>query len=231
MPRENSMLREPVCQRGSSITGLYIASLYEIEENLVSGFEWKNNSTNSLEKVDLGASETLFSMIWGVIFELKDRNKLIFDFIERCYVEPCNATHPGHAAPPEVCCSSLACCSPWACCSLLGMMLPLGMLLPPGRASQFWACCSPRGMLVHSGHAAPPGHAGQFWACCSPRGMLVPSEHPAAPRACSSPGGKASSQANRFKAGNFCSSSFYFSKKGDGLGGVKFRHKLALKGF
>ncbi len=138
MPRENSMHREPVCQRGSSITGLYIA--YEIGENLVSVFERKNNSTYGLKKVDLGVSETLFSMIWGVIFKLKDRNKLIFDFVEHCHVEPFNATHPGHAAPPEVWCSSLACCSPWLCCSLLGMLLPLGMLPP---------CCSPRGMLVN----------------------------------------------------------------------------------
>jgi hypothetical protein len=61
--------------RVSSITGLYI-SLYEIEENLVSGIEWKNNSTYSLNKVDLGASETLFSMICGIIFQLKDKNKL-----------------------------------------------------------------------------------------------------------------------------------------------------------
>ncbi len=131
--------------------------------------------------IDLGASETLFSTIWGVIFELKDRNKLIFDFIERCYVEPFNATHPGHAALPGHAVPFWACCFPWA-------------------------CCYPRGMLVNSGHAAPPpGHAGQFWACCYPgaclsilgmllpRGMLVASGHPAAPWACSSPCRKASS--------------------------------------
>ena len=92
-----------------------------------------------MKKVDLGASETLFSMIWGVIFELKDRNKLIFDFMECCYVKAFNATHPGHAAPPEV-----------------QYAAPLWHAALPGHAAPFWACCfpwaccSPRGMLVNS---------------------------------------------------------------------------------
>jgi hypothetical protein len=49
----------------------------------------------------MGVPETL-------IFEFEAKNKLILDFVERCYVE------------------SFLCCSP------LGLLLPLGTLLPLG---------------------------------------------------------------------------------------------------
>jgi hypothetical protein len=90
----------------------------------------KNNSTYSVKKVNLGASETLHSMICL---------KLIFDFMECCYVKAFNATHPGHAAPPEVQYAA----PPWHAAL-------------PGHAAPFWACCfhwaccSPWGMLVNS---------------------------------------------------------------------------------
>ncbi len=50
--------------------------------------------------VDVGESEILRINDMGVTFELRARNNLIFEFMENCYVEPFNATHPGYTAPP-----------------------------------------------------------------------------------------------------------------------------------
>ncbi len=70
------------------------------------------------------------SMIWGVIFELKARKKLIFDFMESCYVEPFYAITLGMLISQ-------------------GMLFPSGMLLPPVSLLSL-------GMLFPSGHAAAP---------------------------------------------------------------------------
>jgi hypothetical protein len=64
------------------------------------------------------------------------------------YVEPFNATHPGHAAPLSILLP-------------LGMLLFLGMLLHPAYASPPW-------------HAALPAHAVPFWACCCSLGLSSP---------------------------------------------------------
>jgi hypothetical protein len=59
--------------------------------------------------------------------------------MECCYVEAFNATHPGHAAPPEVQYAA----PPWHA-ALPGHAAPFWACCFP------WACCSPRCMLVNS---------------------------------------------------------------------------------
>ncbi len=124
---------------GRSITGLYIASLHEIEDNFCFWlWIWKTTlhivgkSQQLPHLVNMGAAETHCINERGVIFEFKARQKLIFDFTDRCC---CSwvfiAALPGHAAPPLVCFSPWARCSPWTCRSLLGMLLPPGLDAPP----------------------------------------------------------------------------------------------------
>jgi hypothetical protein len=63
-------------------------------------------------------------------------------------VEPFNATHSGHAAPPKYT------ATPWHAALLLHTAPP-------------YVCCSPW-------HAAPPAHTVPFWACWCSLGLRSP---------------------------------------------------------
>jgi hypothetical protein len=130
----------------------------------------------------MGASYTL-------IFQFKARNKLIFDFKERCYVgrahfmpPPLGILLPPSFTAPLAMLLSLRHALPfWACYCPLAMLLPLrhavpfwscycplAMLLPLRHAVPFWACYCPLAMLLPLRHAVP------FWACYYPLGLLLP---------------------------------------------------------
>jgi hypothetical protein len=115
--------------RGSSITGSYIASLHEIEDNFLFCFNLRSKLPKKQSAapliVDMGASKISFS------------NELIFYFIENCYMEnpfmllPLGMLLPtSFAASPE-------------------HVTPPVHAATPGHDVPFWACCCPLGFLCH----------------------------------------------------------------------------------
>jgi len=120
--------------RGSSITGSYIASLHEIEDNFVFASIW--GTAPHIAKKTVGSS----SYCWyGGIIKSHFQTSL------------------SSISSKIAIWRTLLCYSPLACCFPLALLLPLGILLPLGNvhAATPGACCSLLGMLLPPGLAAP----------------------------------------------------------------------------
>jgi hypothetical protein len=111
---------------GSSITGSYIASLHEIEDNFVFASIW--GTAPHIAKKTVGSS----SYYGGII---KSHFKTSLSSISSKIA----------IWRTLLCYSPLACCFPWAFYSPWAMC----MLIPLGHAVPFWACCCPLGFLCH----------------------------------------------------------------------------------
>jgi hypothetical protein len=112
--------------RGSSITGSYIASLHEIEDNFVFASIW--GTAPHIAKKTVGNS----SYCWyGGIIKSHFQTSL------------------SSISSKIAIWRTLLCYSPLACCFPLALLLPLSMLLP-------LCMLLPLGMMFPSGHAAVP---------------------------------------------------------------------------
>jgi hypothetical protein len=112
--------------RGSSITGSYIASLHEIEDNFVFASIW--GTAPHIAKKTVGSS----SYCWyGGIIKSHFQTSL------------------SSISSKIAIWRTLLCYSPLACCFPLALLLPLSMLLP-------LCMLLPLGMMFPSGHAAVP---------------------------------------------------------------------------